>query len=43
MKKTTVSKIKKHLKKDDKEFKGMIGELKGQIKDDVKLKKQLKK
>lgn len=34
-------KLLKHIKKDDKEFMKQIKDVKGQIKDDVKLKKQL--
>lgn len=33
----------KHINKDDKEFNKQIKDIKGQIKDDVKLKKQISK
>ncbi len=42
MKKDFKSKLVSHIKKDDKEFLAQIKSTKGQIKDDVKLKKSLK-
>lgn len=43
MKKSEKNSLIKHIKKDDKEFVKQIKDIKGQIKDDVKLKKQISK
>ena len=43
MKKQEKKSLLKHIKKDDKEFLQQIKDVKGQIKDDVKLKKEIMK